>query len=156
VPRRRLLTALLVGAVAACAAAALSLRSSPDLVSARGAALTEQDVRDAAADFASAVGAEDSAALSRVLTRDVQRVFPTDTQRGRDAVLAAYRNQFRANRITGYRLSDLDVAGGRAGRASGRYELSRAGRGDTGGRIVLGIARERGRPKVALIAADPD
>jgi hypothetical protein len=70
-------------------------------------------------------------------------------------VLATYRSQFRGNEITGYDLSDLDVSGGRAGRAAGRYELRRGGRDATGGRIVLGVKRERGEPKVALIAAQP-
>jgi hypothetical protein len=70
-------------------------------------------------------------------------------------VLATYRGQFRGNEITGYDLSDLDVSAGRAGRAAGRYELRRGGREPTGGDIVLGVKRERGRPKVALIAAQP-
>jgi hypothetical protein len=71
-------------------------------------------------------------------------------------VLDAYRGQFRGSRITGYSVDDLDVSGGRAGRASGRYTLARAGRDPVGGTIVFGVTRERGKPKVALIAARPD
>ena len=67
----------------------------------------------------SAIASEDAGALSRVLARDVKRVFPGDSQRGRAAVLATYRGQFQGNEITGYELSDLDVGGGRAGRADG-------------------------------------
>ena len=102
-------------------------------------------MRDAADAFAGAIASEDAGALSRVLARDVKRVFPGDSQRGRAAVLATYRGQFRGNEITGYELSDLDVSGGRAGRAAGSYELRRGGRDATGGRIVLGVKRERGQ-----------
>ena len=117
--------------------------------------LSTGEVRDAADAFAKAIGSEDAGALSRVLARDVKRVFPEDSQRGRADVLATYRGQFRGNEITGYELSDLDVSGGRAGRAAGRYELRRGGRDATGGTIVLGVKRERGQAKVALIAAEP-
>ena len=48
------------------------------------------------------------------------------------------------------------VLGGRDGRAAGTYELRRGGRDATGGRIVLGVKRERGQAKVALIAAEPN
>jgi len=153
-PRRGVLGLLLVAALSASVAAAMVLRSSPG--SASGTAqLSDGDVRGAVDGFAAAVAAEDAAGLSRVLARDVQRVFPSDVQRGRSAVLAAYQGQFRGNEITGYEIADLDVSGGRSGRASGRYSLSREGRDATGGGIVLGVKRERGRPKIALIAAEP-
>jgi hypothetical protein len=90
-----------------------------------------------------------------VLARDVKRVFPGDAQTGRAAVVAAYESQFRTSDISGYDITDLDVSGGRAGRASGRYTLERAGQDATGGRIVLGVKRERGRPRIPLIAAEP-
>jgi hypothetical protein len=70
-------------------------------------------------------------------------------------VLATYCGQVRGSEITGYDLADLDVSAGRAGRAAGRYELRRGGQEPTGGELVLGVKRERGRPKVALIAARP-
>jgi serine/threonine-protein kinase len=90
-----------------------------------------------------------------VLARDAQRVFPTDAERGRAAVVAAYRGQFRRDRIASYEVGGLSVEAGRVGRASGRYTLSRAGRPPVGGRIVFGVVRERGRPRIALIAATP-
>jgi hypothetical protein len=70
-------------------------------------------------------------------------------------VLATYESQFRGNDISNYEIRDVDASGGRAGRASGSYELRRTGRDATGGRIVLGVRRERGKPKIALIAANP-
>ena len=60
----------------------------------------------------------------RAVTRDVKRVFPGDSQAGRASVVATYQGQFRGNKITGYEISDLDVSGGRSGRASGTYKLS--------------------------------
>jgi hypothetical protein len=44
---------------------------------------------------------------------------------------------------------------GALGAVTGTYELSRAGRDGAGGGIVFGVKRERGEPKVALIAAEP-
>jgi hypothetical protein len=154
VPRRGALGLLAVAAISTSVAAYM-LVSDGGGVAGASTQLTNGDVREAADAFANAIASEDAAALSRVLARDVKRIFPEDSQRGRAAVLATYRNQFRGNEITGYELSDLDVTGGRAGRAAGRYELRRGGRDATGGAIVLGVKRERGRPKVALIAAEP-
>ena len=151
-PRRGALGVLFVAALSASVAAVMIVRSSPDAATAQ---LSGGDVRSAVDGFAAAVAEEDPTALARVLARDVKRVFPGDAQSGRAAVLATYRGQFRGNQISGYELTDLEVDGGRAGRASGRYSLERSGRDATGGRIVLGVKRERGRPKVALIAADP-
>jgi hypothetical protein len=155
VPRRGALGLLLVAAISATVAAYM-LASDGSKASSASPQLTDGDVRDAVDGFAGAVASEDSAALSRVLARDVQRVFPGDSQRGRTAVLSTYESQFRGNQISGYEIRDVDASGGRAGRASGRYELRRAGRAAAGGRIVLGVRRERGKPKIALIAATPD
>jgi hypothetical protein len=154
IPRRGALGLLAVAAISTSVAAVMIVRDEGGTAGA-SAQLSSGDVRDAADAFAKAIASEDAGALSRVLARDVQRVFPADSQRGRADVLATYRSQFRGNEITGYDLSDLDVSGGRAGRAAGRYELRRGGRDATGGRIVLGVKRERGAPKVALIAAQP-
>jgi len=151
-PRRGALGLLFVAALSASVAATMVVRSSPDAASAQ---LSGGDVRGAVDGFAAAVAAEDPAALARVLARDVKRVFPGDAQSGRAAVLATYEGQFRSNDISGYEISDLELDGGRAGRASGRYSLERSGQDATGGRIVIGVKRERGRPKVALIAAEP-
>jgi serine/threonine protein kinase len=154
VPRRGPLLLLLVAAVSASVAAYMLSQSEPGGANA-SIQLSDGDVRDAVDDFSHAIANEDAAGLSRVLARDVKRVFPADSQAGRGAVLATYRGQFRTNKISGYEISDLDVTGGRSGRAAGTYTFSRDGRDDTGGRIVLGVKRERGRAKVALIAADP-
>jgi serine/threonine-protein kinase len=153
IPRRGALGLLAVVAISTSVAAAMIVRDGG--TAAAGTQLSSGDVRDAADAFAKAIASEDAGALSRVLARDVKRVFPADSQRGRAAVLATYRGQFRGNEITGYDLSDLDVSAGRAGRAAGRYELRRGGEKPTGGEIVLGVKRERGRAKVALIAAQP-
>ena len=151
-PRRGMLGLLFVAALSAGVAAVMVVRGG---AGGDPAALSAGEVRSAVEGFEEAVADEDAAALSRVLARDVKRVFPSDSQRGRDDVVETYQVQFRQNEITGYSLSDLDVSGGRSGRASGRYELSRAGQDATGGSIVLGVKRERGRPRVALIAAEP-
>ena len=149
--------AVLAGAAAAAAVVAVMVvRAEPDLAASTGGPLSEGDVRSAVEQFSDAVAGEDSAALSRVLARDVKRVFPADSQRGRGDVLDTYRTQFRGNDISDYSVSDLDVSGGRAGRAEGRYELRRVGRDAAGGDIVFGVTRERGRTKIALIAAKPD
>ena len=152
-PRRGALGLLTVAAISTAVAAVMIVRDGG--TAGASSQLSTGEVRDAADAFASAIASEDSAALSHLLARDVKRVFPADSQRGRAAVLATYRGQFSGNEITGYDLSDLDVGGGRAGRAEGRYELRRGGQDPTGGTIVLGIKRERGQAKVALIAAEP-
>jgi len=151
-PRRGALGVLLVAALSASVAAVMVVRAEPDAASAQ---LSGGEVRGAVDAFAAAVAQEDADALARVLARDVKRVFPGDAQTGRPAVLAAYQGQFRGNAISGYEITGLDVTDGRAGRASGRYALERKGRAATGGRVVLGVKRERGRPKIALIAAEP-
>jgi hypothetical protein len=155
-PRRGAIGLLLVATISTTVAALMLSRNDPDNAASASAQLTEGDVRGAVDGFASAISKEDAAALSRVLSRDVQRVFPSDSQRGRAAVLSTYESQFHGNKITGYEVKDVDASGGRAGRAAGRYELRRSGREATGGSIVLGVRRERGRAKIALIAAQPD
>lgn len=117
--------------------------------------LSESDVRAAADRFAEAYAQEDPAALARAVTTDVKRVTPGDEQIGRAAVLAEYRRQFAGTKVRDYRFEDLDIQGGRAGRASGRYVVTREGGGPIEGDIVLGIRREAGRARVALIAAEP-
>jgi hypothetical protein len=154
-PHRGMLGLLAVAALSAAVAAAMIVRDGSGGSGGR-LQLSNGEVRDATDAFADAIASEDSGALSQVLARDVKRVFPGDSQRGRTAVLATYRGQFKGNEITGYELSDLDVSGGRDGRAAGTYELRRGGRSATGGRIVLGVKRERGQAKVALIAAEPN
>ena len=113
-------------------------------------------MRGAAQDFAAAYGDEDPTALRAVLAGDVRRVTPDGVQQGRAAVTAVYRRQFAADDIRGYALSDLGVRAGEAGRAAGRYTVDRAGAPDVTGRIVFGVVREAGRPRIALLAATPD
>lgn len=117
--------------------------------------LSEADVREAAERFAAAYAEEDPAALSRALTTDVKRVTPGDEQIGRAAVVAEYRRQFAGTDVRDYRFEDLSAEGGRAGRAAGRYVVTRSGGAPIQGEIVLGIRRDRGRARVALIAAEP-
>jgi hypothetical protein len=113
------------------------------------------EVLGVAQDFARAYGEEDSATLRSLLASDVERVSPGDTQRGRAAVLAQYRAQFRAQRTLEYRLAGLTASGGAAGRAAARFTVVRDGRPPITGRVVLGIARIDGRPRIRLIATEP-
>jgi hypothetical protein len=119
------------------------------------AALSDGEVRDVAEAFARAYETEDSRALGRLLTRDVQRVLPAGVARGRAGVVTEYQRQFQANETESYELDDLDARGGRAGRASGTYRVTRAGGPAIEGRIVLGVLRDRGRPRIGLIAVTP-
>ena len=118
--------------------------------------VTATDVRGAVDAFATAYTREDADALSTLLARDVSRVTPSDAQRGRESVVREYRRQFAANPTERYVLTDLSVRPGAIGRASGRYVVSRSGRGPITGRVAFGVQHEQGRPRVALIAATPD
>jgi serine/threonine-protein kinase len=118
--------------------------------------LTAADVRAAVDAFATAYTEEDADALSGLLTRDVRRVTPSDDQRGRESVVREYRRQFAANPTERYVLTELSVRPGAIGRASGRYVVSRSGRGPITGRVAFGVQREQGEPRVGLIAATPD
>ena len=119
------------------------------------APLTDGEVRSVAEAFARAYETEDSRALGRLLTRDVQRVLPAGVARGRAGVVTEYERQFQANQTESYELHDLEARGGRAGRASGTYRVTRAGGPAIEGRIVLGVLRDRGRPRIGLIAVTP-
>ena len=119
-------------------------------------ALTGTDVRGAVEAFATAYTQEDGDALSKVLASGVSRVTPSDAQRGRERVVREYRRQFAANPTERYVLTDLSVRPGVIGRASGRYVVSRSGRGPITGQVAFGVQREQGRPRVGLIAARPD
>jgi hypothetical protein len=85
----------------------------------------------------------------------VVRVLPSGVARGRARVVREYESQFRAQDTQGYELDDLTVQGGRAGRASGSYRVERKGRQPIEGRIVLGVVRNRGEPRIGLIAVTP-
>ena len=89
--------------------------------------LSDSEVASTARAFARAYGNENMAALRALLTADVERVSPADTQRGRENVLSQYREQFQANRTRAYRLRDLNVSGGPAGRAAAAFTVVRDG-----------------------------
>jgi protein kinase-like protein len=116
--------------------------------------LSEDEVRETAEAFADAYAAEDPAALRQTLARDVTRTLPGGTSRGREQVVDQYTRQFDG-KVRGYDLKDLTVTGGRAGRASGSYRVDRDGGDPYEGSIVFGVVRERGQPRIQLIAARP-
>ena len=70
-------------------------------------------------------------------------------------VVNEYERQFRSQDTRGYELEDLEATGGRAGRASGGYRVEREGRAAIAGKIVFGVVRDHGRPRIALIAVTP-
>ena len=117
--------------------------------------LAEAEVRAATAAFADAYETEDGAALGRLLTADVKRVLPGGIVRGRRDVVAEYERQFRDNATQSYEIENLDARGGKVGRASGDYRVRRALGASLEGRIVLGVVRDRGRIRLALIAVTP-
>jgi predicted Ser/Thr protein kinase len=127
-----------------------------DLAAALTIPLTEAEVRTVAEAFAQAYETEDGRVLRRLLSSDVQRVLPAGSVRGRNAVVTEYESQFRANATQSYELEQLAVRGGRAGRASARYRVRRAGASSIAGRIVFGVVRDRGRPRIALITVAPE
>ncbi len=118
-------------------------------------AVTDNEVRLAVEAFSAAYTAEDRKALGALLTRDVIRVLPGGVSRGRAPVLAEYAQQFRDNRTKAYDVTDLQVRGGDAGRAEGRYEVLRRGAPSFGGGFVFGVVKERGSVRIGLIAATP-
>ena len=155
--RRRVVLAiaglLAIAAAGATAGILANAGSEPRRVSAY---LSADEVRSAAEAFAAAYGAEDAEALRSTLARNVQRVAPDGGQTGRQDVLAVYRRQFAAADIRAYDLEDLGVKPGAAGRVAGSYTVRREGRDDIKGRVAFGVVREGARPKIALIATQPD
>ena len=156
--RRPTSAALLAGGtlLAISAAMAALLGAGPLGTRDESGAVTARDVRGAVEAFATAYTREDADALSTLLAREVSRVTPSDAQRGREAVVREYRRQFAANPTERYMLTDISVRPGAIGRASGRYVVSRLGRGPITGRVAFGVQREEGHPRVGLIAATPD
>jgi ketosteroid isomerase-like protein len=120
----------------------------------RSGPLSEDEVRSAAEAFASAYADEDPAALRATLARDVVRVLPGGRTEGRNQVVDQYQRQFDG-KVGGYDLNDLTVTGGRVGRATGSYHVDRDGGDAYEGAIVFGVIRERGEPRIQLIAARP-
>jgi hypothetical protein len=116
--------------------------------------LSEDEVRSVSEGFAAAYADEDPAALRATLARNVVRVLPGGRSQGRDQVVDQYQRQFDG-KVGGYDLNDLTVTGGRVGRATGNYHVDRKSGGPYEGRIVFGVIRERGEPRIQLIAARP-
>src|SRR3954454_6407211 len=117
-------------------------------------ALSNGEVQDLASKFARAYGHEDSRALSRLMSPDVERVSASDVQRGRSSVLSAYRSQFRSQATRAYRLQDLKIDAGSVGRAEGRFTVLRSGRPPIRGSVVFGVERRNGHPRIKLIATE--
>jgi serine/threonine-protein kinase len=113
------------------------------------------EVRSVAESFADAYTHEDDAALRRILTPGARRFSPSDVQRGRPAVVGEYHRQFAADTVKKYALDQLKVAGGRVGRAEGRYTVTRDGAAPITGRIVLAVVRRDGKPAIDLILSEP-
>jgi len=120
-----------------------------------GGRLSRAEVLQAVDGFARAYTRESVPALRAVLAPNVQRVVPGDRQAGRAAVLAEYRAQFADSDVVAYRLADLEVTTGEAGRAAGSYRVTRRGRAPIVGETVFGVVRRDGEPRIALIAAEP-
>jgi serine/threonine-protein kinase len=118
--------------------------------------LSAGEVLAAAQSFADAYTDEDADALRRTLTPEVAR-YGTDPaiQKGRSAVVAEYRRQFRADRIEKYALDDVEVVGGRAARASGHYTVTRTGAPPITGTITFGMERRNGKAEIGMIATEP-
>ena len=55
-----------------------------------------------------------------------------------------------------FELEELEVDGGAAGRASGRYVATYRGEPDVTGAITFNVLRDRGEPRIALISARQD
>ena len=144
--------------VSVIAAGALGVAFIPDSdgTPPPGGNVSEAEVTRLANSFAAAYEDEDSARLSRLLTSDAQRVSPTNRQRGRRAVVDAYRGQFAAKRTTGFELGELEAESGPVGRATARYRASYAGEPDTVGRMTWDVIREKGRPRIVMILLRPD
>jgi hypothetical protein len=143
---------LLIGAVVAAAAAVGAAILVGTLGHTPSGPLRASEVAAAAQAFARAYAGEDPDALGKLLTSDVQRVTPTDVERGRSAVLAVYRRQFAASDIQGYRLDNLQATPGWAGRATAHYTVSRSGGSGYSGTVVFGVRRVNGHPQIGLIA----
>ncbi|HET6550126.1 MAG TPA: protein kinase [Solirubrobacter sp.] len=148
---------VILAAVLALAVAAVMVAfARGDGVPPPGSPVSEGEVKRLANSFANAYADEDPARLTRLLTADAQRVTPAGRQSGRADVVDVYESQFAANTTTGFELSDLEAHGGPAGRATARYRATYAGAGDATGTMTWDVIRDRGKPRIALLAIRPD
>ena len=147
---------LVLGAASGAIAVWATAGDAVDPQTLPGAAVSDGEVESLVQDFAAAYADEDAAALGRLLSRDVERVVPGARQRGRPAVLAAYKAQFADSETRTFEFEDLATSGGPTGRASGRYVATYAGDPNVTGTITFGVLRDRGEPRIALISARQD
>jgi len=105
--------------------------------------------------FAAAYGSENVDRLAHLLTADVQRVTPTDRQRGRDTVVAAYKSQFDSHSTIGFTLANLRASGGAAARASADYTIRYSSGAPVTGRMTWIVIRDHDKPRILLIEARP-
>jgi serine/threonine-protein kinase len=147
---------ILAAVIAVAVAAVMVAFARGDGVPPPGSPVSEGEVKRLANSFANAYADEDPARLGRLLTADAQRVTPAGRQSGRADVVDVYKSQFAANTTTGFELSDLEAHGGPAGRATARYRVKYAGAGDATGTMTWDVIRDRGRPRIALLAIRPD
>lgn len=154
-PASRVRAALLPIAIVIAALAIAAVAVALFVGTGGGQSLSRGEVSQTARAFAAAYGKEDSRALSALLAPNVERISPSDVQRGRRTVLAEYRRQFRDNVTREYRLDGLEVSAGSAGRASARFTVERANRPPITGRVVLGIEKVRDKARIRLIATEP-
>ena len=121
---------------------------------ARTGPLSEQEVRDVAYAFADAYARRGSGraagdARAQRGADGAGRCEPRPRPGGRP-VQPPVRRQGRR-----LRARHLEVQAGRGGRASGTYHVERDSGDPYDGSIVFGVVRERGEPRIALIAATP-
>jgi serine/threonine-protein kinase len=135
-----------IGVVVAVVALASSPKPAPT------GPLSSAEVMRAVRGFATAYSDKSASALARVLAPGVERVSPTAVEHGREAVLAEYKAQFKAEPIRAYELSDTSIVPGSVGRVSGRYTVLQRGRTAITGTVAFGVERVDGRPEIGLIA----
>ncbi len=151
--RRRKIVVALTAAVLALPAAALTAVVADG--GGRGGSVSGDEVQELAQSFARAYSDEDARALRRLFTPGVRRFGTGDVQRNRAAVVREYRRQFAADAVESYALDDLVTEGGPVGRAEGRYTVRRRGRAPLVGRVVLGVVRRDGEPRIDLLVTEP-
>jgi hypothetical protein len=117
--------------------------------------LSDDEVQEVAQSFAQAYSDEDARALRRLFTPGVRRVGTDDVQSSRAAVVQEYRRQFAADVVESYALTDLVTEGGPVGRAEARYTVRRRDSAPLAGRVVLGVVRFDGEPRIDLLATEP-
>ncbi len=71
-------------------------------------------------------------------------------------MVAAYESQFTRRAITGFELDDLKAESGASGRATARYTVTYEGDEPTTGQMTWIVIRDKGRPRISLIAFRPD